>query len=162
MSTRQTGNNPSNVAAAMTKVSHFPTKATLNFSLSSSQKQLSSRTEAAGGLTGRRNRDPLPQHTMQQHWSGASAPRRNKTFTYLYDNRRVRSAAWQRGRGQEQWPAVARRQRQPRCNLLRQTGGGRHTSLCTRRFRVRRLHNGAVNNKVQTTAYCERDLWSGY
>lgn len=46
--------------------SHFTTKATLNFSLfSSSKNRFSSRTEGAGGLTGRRNRDPLTQHTMQ-------------------------------------------------------------------------------------------------
>lgn len=51
------------------KVSHFTTKATLNFSLfSSSKNRFSSRiqgAEGAGGVTGRRDRDPLTQHTMQ-------------------------------------------------------------------------------------------------
>lgn len=52
----------------------------------------------AGALTGRHNRDPLiPTHTKEYVSAALSLPRCNKTFTYLYDNKRVRSSLWQQG-----------------------------------------------------------------
>lgn len=62
-----------------------------------------------------------------------------------------------KGETREQCPAVARRQGDARCNLKqgKDKGGGRRTA----RFGGGWLHNEAVDNKVQTTAYCEGEIF---
>lgn len=68
-----------------------------------------------------------------------------------------------KGETREQCPAVARRQGEPRCNLLRKIGGGgriKEEGDIRRDSEPGGFHNEAVHNKVQTTAYCEGEIFA--
>lgn len=111
----------------------------------------SQQDRGADALTGRRNRDPLTLRRTKPQWRAALSPARcNKTFTYLYDNNRVR-----RTKNNGQWWQGGRADREGICSTKQRQGKDKGRGRCTARLTAVRLRNEAVDDKVPTTGCCQ-------